>query len=177
LANQASHHIDLLEWMLGRVESVFAKSVHALAKIEAEDTAVVIIKFASGALGMIEATTATRPVDLEGSLSILGEKGTVEIGGFSANHLKVWKRTDAPANEEKEMLEKYAMNPPNAYGFGHQAFLQNVVDCLDHQVSALVDGLEGRKSLELITAIYESIETGKEVILSFKPQKCRLGER
>src|SRR5205823_387910 len=79
LANQASHHVDLLEWMMGDVESVFAKSRRALANIEAEDTAVVILKFRSGALGLIEATTATRPRDIEGSLSLLGERGTVEI--------------------------------------------------------------------------------------------------
>ena len=78
LTNQASHHIDLLEWMLGDVESVFAKSKTALVDIEAEDTAVVILKFRNGALGVIEATTAIRPKDLEGSLSVLGEKGSVE---------------------------------------------------------------------------------------------------
>ena len=116
-------------------------------------------------------------MDLEGSLSILGEKGTVEIGGFAVNELKVWKMAGTDPSHEKEMLQKCSVNPPNVYGFGHQACLQNVVDCLDHQASALVDGLEGRKSLELITAIYESIETRKEVILSFKPQKCRLGHR
>lgn len=175
LANQASHHIDLLEWMLGPVESVFAKSAHALAPIEAEDTAVVIVKFKSGALGLIEATTATRPIDLEGSLSILGDKGTVEIGGFAVNQMKVWKLADSTPEEEKDVVEHYSVNPPNVYGFGHQAYLQNVVDSVDNHAAALVDGLEGRKSLELITAIYESIETGKEVFLSFKPQKCRLG--
>ena len=78
LTNQASHHIDLLEWMMGDVESVFAKSKKALADIEAEDTAVVILKFKNGALGLIEATTAIRPKDLEGSISVLGETGSVE---------------------------------------------------------------------------------------------------
>ena len=90
LANQASHHVDLLEWMMGDVESVFAKSRTALVDIEAEDTAVVLLKFRNGALGVIEATTATRPKDLEGSISILGEKGSVEIGGFAVNEMKVW---------------------------------------------------------------------------------------
>ena len=87
LTNQCSHHIDLLVWLMGGVESVFAKSTRALANIEAEDTAVVTIKFKNGALGIIEATTATRPKDLEGSLSILGEKGSVVVGGFAANEL------------------------------------------------------------------------------------------
>ena len=90
LSNQASHHVDLLEWMMGEVDTVFAKSATALVNIEAEDTAVVLLRFRNGALGVIEATTATRPRDLEGSISILGEKGTVEIGGFAVNEMKVW---------------------------------------------------------------------------------------
>jgi len=95
LSNQASHHVDLLEWMMGDVESVFAMGTTALAKIEAEDTAVVTLRFKNGALGVIEATTATRPNDLEGSLSILGEGGTVEIGGFAVNKMKVWNFVEA----------------------------------------------------------------------------------
>ena len=90
LTNQASHHVDLLEWMMGPVRSVFAKTTTALVNIEAEDTAVVVLEFASGALGIIEATTAVRPKDLEGSISLLGERGSVEIGGFAVNKLKVW---------------------------------------------------------------------------------------
>jgi predicted dehydrogenase len=173
LTNQASHHIDLLEWMLGDVESVFAKSTTALVNIEVEDTAAVIIKFKSGALGIVEATTATRPKDLEGSLSILGENGSVEIGGFAVNELKTWNF--ANKNGEDNILEKYSVNPPDVYGFGHKTYYEHVVDCLAHNKRQLVDGLEGRKSLELISAIYESIETGKEVFLRFRPQKCKLG--
>ena len=174
--NQASHHIDLLEWMLGEPESVFAKSATALVDIEAEDTGVAIIKFKSGALGIIEATTATRPKDLEGSISILGEKGTVEIGGFAVNEMKIWNFTE-PRTDDAQVLEKYRQNPPNVYGFGHVAYLEHVVDSIVHGKKALVDGLEGRKSLELIMALYESIETGKEVFLKFIPIKCRLGKR
>lgn len=176
ITNQASHHVDLLEWMMGSPESVFAKSITALVNIETEDTAAAVLKFANGGLGIIEATTAARPIDLEGSISILGEKGTVEIGGFAANEIRVWKFVDE--NEEDRVVrEKYSVNPPNVYGFGHQAYLENVVDCIENGKSALVDGLEGRKSLELITAIYESIETGCEVHLRFKPEKCRLGHK
>ena len=173
-ANQAIHHIDLLQWMMGDVESVFAKSTRALANIEAEDTGVVILKFKNGALGVIEATTATRPVDLEGSLSILGEKGTVEIGGFAVNEIKIWKFTNANPNDEIA-IEKYRTNPPNVYGFGHTEYLNNVVEALKSGSNALVEGLEGRKSLELVTSIYESIETGKEVNVRFSPKQCRLG--
>jgi predicted dehydrogenase len=174
LANQASHHVDLLEWMMGDVDSVFAKAKTALAKIEAEDTAVVLLKFRNGALGIIEATTAARPRDLEGSISVLGEGGTVEIGGFAVNDLKTWQFT-APRPDDVDVIEKYSVNPPNVYGFGHKAYYDHVVDCIRTGSQQLVDGLEGRRSLELIAAIYESVETGREVSLRFRPRYCRLG--
>lgn len=176
LTNQASHHIDLLEWMMGDVESVFAKSTTALVDIETEDTAVVTLKFTNGALGIIEATTATRPNDLEGSISILGENGTVEIGGFALNEMKVWQ-FDKNDKNDSMILANFSNNPPDVYGFGHQKYFNHVVNCLENNYSALVDGLEGRKSLELINAIYESIETGEEIFLRFKTKKCRLGTK
>ncbi len=174
LTNQASHHIDMLEWMLGDVDSVFAISTTALVKIEAEDTAVVTLKFKNGALGIIEATTAVRPTDLEGSISVLGEGGSVEIAGFAVNKMKTWNFVE-PRPGDDDVMERYSVNPPNVYGFGHKAYYEHVVDCIDHNRQHLVDGLEGRRSLELINAIYESIETGKVVHLRFKPKYCRLG--
>lgn len=176
LTNQASHHVDLLEWMMGEVDSVFARSLTALVDIEAEDTAVVLLRFRSGALGVVEATTAVRPRDLEGSLSILGERGSVEIGGFAVNQMKVWEFVD-PLPEDSTVMEKFSVNPPNVYGYGHQAYYEHVVDCIRNDRRQLVDGLEGRRSLELISAIYESIETGREVQLRFRPRLCRLGQR
>lgn len=175
LTNQASHHVDLLEYMMGDVESVFAKSTTALVDIEAEDTAIVTLKFRNGALGIIEATTAVRPKDLEGSISILGETGTVEIGGFAVNKMLHWNFTHKKDGDD-EVMEKYSVNPPNVYGFGHQAYYEHVVESILNNKKHLVDGLVGRKSLELISAIYESIETGKEVFLRFKPTKCKLGQ-
>jgi len=174
LSNQASHHIDMLEWMMGDVESVFAKSSTSLVNIEAEDTAVVTLRFKSGALGIIEATTATRPRDLEGSISILGENGSVVIGGFAVNQMTHWEFRDMLKGDD-EVKEKFSENPPNVYGFGHQAYYEYVVDCLLNNGPHLVDGFAGRKSIELISAIYESIETGKEVYLRFKPKLCKLG--
>lgn len=176
LTNQASHHIDLLEWMMGDIDSVFAKSTTALVNIEAEDTAVAIVKFRNGALGVIEATTAARPKDLEGSISVLGETGAVEIGGFAVNKMKIWNFT-TPAPGDEVVMDKYSVNPPNVYGFGHHAYYEHVVDCILNNKQHLVDGLEGRKSLELINAIYESVETGKEVQLRFHPRYSRLGMR
>jgi predicted dehydrogenase len=174
LTNQASHHIDMLEWFFGDVVSVHARATTALVKVETEDTAVATLKFRNGALGIIEATTAVRPKDLEGSLSILGEKGTVEIAGFAVNKIRHWNFVEELPSD-KVVIEKFSVNPPNVYGFGHQAYYQHVVDCLLSQRAALVDGLQGRKSLELISALYESIETGQEVALRFEPRRSKLG--
>lgn len=174
MTNQASHHIDLLEWFLGRVESVHARAVTALVDIEAEDTAVATLKFANGALGVIEATGATRPKDLEGSLSVLGSGGSVVIGGFAVNKITAWNFVE-PQPADDEIMDKFSVNPPNVYGYGHQAYYEHVVDCLTNGSPALVDGLEGRRSLELINALYESVETGQEVRLRFQPRLSRLG--
>ena len=176
LANQASHHIDLLEWMLGQPVSVYAMAKTALVNIEAEDTATALLRFENGAFGVIEATTAVRPKDLEGSISILGEKGSVVIEGFAVNKMKTWDFLE-PSLADKEVIEEYSVNPPNVYGFGHKAYYDHVVDCIMHNKQHLIDGLEGRKSLELISAIYESIETSSEVSMRFEPTYCRLGKR
>lgn len=176
LTNQASHHIDMLEWMMGDVDTVFAMSRTALVSIEAEDTAVVTLQFANGALGVIEATTATRPTDIEGSLSVLGEGGTVEIGGFAVNEMKVWQFA-VPQPDDADVKTRFSVNPPNVYGFGHKAYYDHVVDCIVNDRRQLVDGLEGRRSLELISAIYESIETQRAVALRFKSRHGRLGGR
>lgn len=174
LANQASHHIDLLQWMMGDVESVFAHGKTALVDIEAEDTVVAVVKFKSGALGVIETTTAIRPKDLEGSISLLGESGSVEIGGFAVNELKVWNFTDVHPDDE-DVRTRFSVNPPNVYGFGHQAYYDHVVESITQDIEQMVDGEIGRKSLELIIALYRSIETGREVRLSETAPAIRLG--
>jgi UDP-N-acetyl-2-amino-2-deoxyglucuronate dehydrogenase len=176
LSNQASHHVDMLEWFMGDVISVHARAATQLVNIEAEDTAVATLLFRNGALGVIEATTATRPKDVEGSLSILGEQGMVEIGGFAMNEITQWMFREA-RDSDHEVRERFSVNPPNVYGFGHQAYYAHVVECLRSGRAALVDGLQGRKSLELITALYESIETGDPVNLRFQPNMSRLGRR
>ena len=162
LSNQASHHIDLLQWFMGPVESVFAKSKTALVNIEAEDTAVVILNFKSGALGVIEATTATRPNDLEGSISVLGSKGTVVIGGFAVNKVETWNIIGDSSS--KDYLNE---NPKDVYGFGHIKFYKQLVHAIknNYDDKILVDGLEGKKSIKIINAIYESVRTNKEVRL------------
>jgi predicted dehydrogenase len=121
----------------------------------------------------VEATTCTRPKDLEGSISILGEKGTVEIGGFAANQIKVWEFFQR-LPEDVEIMTRYNQNPPDVYGWGHAEFLKAVIDSIKNDVSFSIDGPEGRKSLELINAIYESVDTGKEVFLKSMTGNCRL---
>jgi UDP-N-acetyl-2-amino-2-deoxyglucuronate dehydrogenase len=90
------------------------------------------------------------------------------------NQMKTWMFTE-PAEDDAEVMERYSVNPPNVYGFGHHAYYEHVVDCIKHDKQHLVDGLEGRRSIELINAIYESVETGKEVRMRFMPKYCRLG--
>ena len=126
LSNQASHHLDLLEWMMGDIESVYAKSMTALANIETEDTAAVVLKFKNGALGIIEATTATRPNNIEGSLSILGEKGTVVVGGIAVDKVLTW-RFENKESEEEQIIKKYSNEVNHVYGIGHKLYYDHVI--------------------------------------------------
>lgn len=174
LTNQASHHLDMLQWMMGEVQEVYALGATQLANIETEDTAVASLKFACGALGAIEATTAARPKDQEGSISVLGEYGLVEVGGFAMNEIKTWQFSK-PSGLDAEIIKRYSVNPPDVYGFGHKEFYDHVVSSIMHGGPNIIDGLEGRKSLELINAIYESMECSKPVKLRYEPKSLRLG--
>ena len=171
--NQAAHHIDMLSWFMGSVESVRSLASTRLVKIECEDTGVAVMRFNSGALGVLEATTATRPRDLEGSISILGEKGSVVIGGFFMNELVTWDFEERQPIDDV-VFERFGNNPSDV-AYNHGEYLRDVIASIQSKKAALVDGLEGRKSLELITALYESVETNSDVQLRFRPKKCRLG--
>jgi UDP-N-acetyl-2-amino-2-deoxyglucuronate dehydrogenase len=173
-SNQASHHVDMLLYTMGDVRSVKAMSATRLVEIEAEDTGIALLRFSSGALGIIEATTAARPTDLEGSISILGEKGTVVVGGFAMNEMSLWS-FENPTEDDARVLETCRTNPPDVYGFGHQAYYEDAFDAMDSGGKPAVDGLEGRRSLEVITALYESIESGREISLPFEATRSRLG--
>lgn len=175
--NQASHHVDLLNWVMGGdIESVYAQSSTFLVKTETEDTGVAIIRYKNGSIGVIEATTAVRPKDLEGSISVMGSEGSVEVAGFAVNEIKHWN-FKTPIAADGEIREKFSVNPPNVYGYGHQAYLQDVVRCLNGEIKNPVDGSEGKKSLELINAIYESIETKQPVYFPFTPKHSKLGKK
>ena len=171
--NQAGHHVDMLTWFMGDIASVKAMAATRLADIECEDTGAAILKFTNGALGIIEATTATRPKDLEGSISILGEKGSVVIGGFFMNQLITWEFEDHRP-EDDNIFKTHGKNPKE-WGYNLGEYLKGVIQSVESNRSGLVDGFEGRKSLELISAIYESIETRREITLRFRPEQCKLG--
>ncbi len=125
--NQAIHYLDLLTWFLGEPLSVFAKSRCALVDIETEDTGIAVITFKNGTLGIVEATTATRPCDIEGSFSLLGEKGMAEIDGFALNQMRHWRFSESHP-DLKIAVEDFSEHPPNVYGFGHTRYLNHVVD-------------------------------------------------
>ena len=169
LANQAIHHIDMLLAIFGGVHSVYANSSRSLVDIEIEDTAIVNLKFESGALGIIEATMAMRPYDVEGSISVLGEGGFVEIGGIALNKISKWHFNQS-TSEDGIMQEKYSSNPANIYGFGHKSFYENIVNSILYGEEKLVTTEDARKAVCLINAIYHSIETGKEVFLQDLPK-------
>jgi UDP-N-acetyl-2-amino-2-deoxyglucuronate dehydrogenase len=163
IMNQASHYVDLIQWLLGPVESVMAKTATQARNIEAEDSGAAVLKFQSGAIGVIEVNVLTYPRNYEGSITIIGETGTVKIGGTSVNKVEHW--SFAEYDDDDKYVETGAINtsPPTVYGFGHEGYYRNVVAVLAGKAKADTDGEEGRKSLALILGIYESARTGKNV--------------
>jgi len=177
MSQQASHHLDLLQWFMGPIETMQCQTATRLMNIEAEDTAMAMMKFESGALGAFEATVATRPKDLEGSLSLLGEKGSVIIGGHAVNRILHWE-FEEPVPEDQEILEKYSQEVPNVYGHGHIPYLGNVIQAIQDEKPGLVEAYEGKKNVQILTALYESAATGGRTVYPGCPIKhSRLGKR
>lgn len=164
--NQASHYVDLIQWLVGPVESVVAKTATLARRIETEDSGVAVLKFRSGALGVIEVTMLTYPRNLEGSITILGEKGSVKVGGTAVNKIDHWIFSEY--DDDDKLVDASATNPPSVYGYGHEAYYRNVLAVLRGEAKADTDGRAGRKSLELILGIYESAKTGREVPLPLR---------
>jgi UDP-N-acetyl-2-amino-2-deoxyglucuronate dehydrogenase len=164
--NQASHYVDLIQWLVGPVESVMAKTATLARRIEAEDSGLAILKFRSGALGGMEVTMLAYPRNLEGSITILGEKGSVKIGGTAVNRVETWQFSDY--DDDDKLIESVSTTPPTVYGFGHQGYYRNVLAVLRGKAQPDTDGREGRKSLELIVGIYESARSGREVLIPVK---------
>ena len=159
--NQASHYVDLLEWVVGPIESLHAYTATLARDIEAEDTGVLSVKWRSGALGSLNCTMLTYPKNLEGSITILGEKGTVRVGGVAVNEIKEWQFADADPDDEKIKAASYATT--SVYGFGHPLYYDNVIKVLRGEAQPDVDGREGLKSLEVLVATYRSARDGVRV--------------
>jgi UDP-N-acetyl-2-amino-2-deoxyglucuronate dehydrogenase len=161
--NQASHYIDSLEWLGGPVESVTAITGTLARKIEVEDTGSAVIRYRNGAIGSINVTMLTYPKNLEGSITIIGENGTVKVGGIALNKIEKWEFRDK--DEDDLLVESANYIPPNVYGYGHTGYYKNVLDVLQGIAEPNTDGREGRKSLELIMGIYKSSREGRTIHL------------
>jgi len=164
--NQASHYVDLVQWLMGPVESVMAKTATMARRIEAEDSGAAILKFRNGAIGVLEVTMLTFPKNLEGSITLLGEKGSVKIGGTAVNKIEHWQFADY--DDDDKLVDAANTNPTSVYGFGHEPYYRNVLKVLRGEAVPDTDGRAGRKSLELILGIYESAKTGNEVPLPLR---------
>jgi UDP-N-acetyl-2-amino-2-deoxyglucuronate dehydrogenase len=163
LMNQASHYVDLVDWLVGPVESVQAYVGTLARNIEVEDTATVGVRWRSGALGSINVTMLTYPKNLEGSITIIGEKGTVRIGGVAANEIQHWEFVDKDSDDEKVKSASYETT--SVYGFGHPLYYDNVIKVIRGEAEPETDGREGLRSLELLIASYLSARDGRRIAL------------
>lgn len=161
LMNQASHYVDLLDWLVGPIESVQAYTGTLARNIQVEDTGVVSVKWRSGALGSVNVTMLTYPKNLEGSITIIGETGTVRLGGVAVNKIDHWEF--AKPHPDDELVEKANYDTTSVYGFGHPLYYDNVIQSLRGESEPLTDGREGLKSLELLIAAYISARDGRRV--------------
>ena len=154
LMNQASHYIDLLDWLVGPVESLSASIATLGRQIEAEDTAAIQLQWKNGALGTMAVTMLTYPKNLEGSITLLGESGTVKIGGPAVNQIEHWVFADE--SDDDVLVEQASYETTSVYGFGHPPYYANMLDALQGKAEALCDGQQGLLSLELLSAAYRS---------------------
>jgi UDP-N-acetyl-2-amino-2-deoxyglucuronate dehydrogenase len=163
LMNQCIHNIDLLQWMLGgEVDSVYAQCDTFLRDIEAEDFGAILIRFKNGAIGIVEGTACVYPKNLEETLSIFGEKGTVCIGGIAVNKIENWMFEKSEETED-EILKQQGEDPDTVYGFGHTALFKDVIEAIKYDREPLINGEEGKKAMEIILAAYKSRLTGQAV--------------
>lgn len=163
MMNQASHYVDLLEWLIGPIESLQAYTATLARNIEVEDTAVVGVRWRSGALGSMNVTMLSYPKNFEGSITILGEKGTVRIGGVAVNEIQHWEFSEPHADDDN--LKSASYETTSVYGFGHPLYYDNVIEVLRGEAEPATDGRDGLKSLEVLIASYLSARDGKRVCL------------
>lgn len=164
LMNQCIHNIDLLRWMMGdEIEEVMGMTDRLKhSYIECEDLGIALVKFKNGSYGIIEGTTNIYPKNLEETLYIFGEKGTVKAGGQSVNVIEEWRFSDM-LDDPKDVKARFHENPPNVYGFGHTPLYADMIDAIKNDRAPYVDGEAGRRALELVLAIYKSGAEGKPV--------------
>jgi predicted dehydrogenase len=168
LMNQCTHGIDLLQWVMGEdAVRVQAQTRRFMRPIDTEDFGAAIVEFKSGAVGIIEGTACAYPTNINETLSVFGEKGTVVIGGLAVNKIETWRFADAEllGDTEAKVLNPNEKDPPTVYGFGHAALFKNFVNAINEDREPLVSGRKGRKALEIILAIYKSQKTGLPVDL------------
>lgn len=163
LMNQASHYVDLIDWLIGPVESVQAYIATLARNIQVEDTATVGVRWRSGALGSVNVTMLAYPKNYEGSVTILGEHGTVRVGGVAVNEIQQWQFADTRAEDRDIAAASYETS--SVYGFGHPLYYENVIQSLRGQAEAETDGREGLRSLEILIASYLSARDGRRVAL------------
>ncbi len=163
LMNQASHYVDLLDWLIGPVESVQTMTGTLARKIEVEDTAVMNIRWRSGALGSMSVTMLTYPKNLEGSITVIGEKGTARLGGVAVNEIQHWQFAEPHPDDAKIKDASYATT--SVYGMGHPLYYENVINTLRGEAEPDTHGREGLRSLELLIAAYLSARDGRKVSL------------
>jgi UDP-N-acetyl-2-amino-2-deoxyglucuronate dehydrogenase len=161
--NQASHYVDLLDWIIGPIESLHAYTATLERDIEVEDTGVISLRWRNGALGSMNVTMLTYPKNLEGSITILGEKGTVRVGGVAVNEIEQWEF--AEPDEDDSKVKEASYQTTSVYGFGHPLYYDNVIKTLRGEAEPETDGREGLKSLEVLIATYLSARDGKRVAL------------
>jgi len=159
--NQASHYVDLLDWLVGPVESVHAFTATLARHIEVEDTGVASVRWRSGALGSVSVTMLVHQKNFEGSLTIIGEKGTVRLGGVAVNEIQHWQFAEAEPDDAT--IREASYPTVSVYGHGHPAYYDNVISALRGEAAAETDGREGLRSLELLIGIYLSARDGKTV--------------
>lgn len=166
LMNQCIHNIDLLRWMLGDdiIEVIGMTDRLNHPYIEAEDLGIALVRFSNGAYGIIEGTTDIYPRNLEETLYLFGEKGTVKAGGQSVNVIEEWRFADM-LDDPEEVKAQFHENPPNVYGFGHTPLYADVIEAINNNRPPYVDAKAGKRALELVLAIYQSAYTGKAVKL------------
>jgi UDP-N-acetyl-2-amino-2-deoxyglucuronate dehydrogenase len=161
--NQASHYVDLIDWIIGPVESLQAYTATLARDIEVEDTGVLSLRWRNGALGSMNVTMLTYPRNLEGSITVLGEHGTVRIGGVAVNEIQQWEF--ATPDPDDALVTDASYQTTSVYGFGHPLYYDNVIRVLRGEAEPETDGREGLKSLEVLVAAYTSARDGKRVAL------------